>query len=244
MSLQFNLFPSGTPPADADNLLISRVDVTSPSGFSNYQLTWAELKATVAGAGAGRDGAPGIDGEPVDEPMMIPGVPGLAGAPGAAGITSTTVFFLQPDDPEDVMVIPGARGIDGIAGSAGTNGTNGRDGNTILLEPELPDEPMMIPPPPTTASGGGYNLIEEDGTPLVARTTINFTGAGVTASDVGGETEVNIPGGAGGDLALNKHILTSNFTITAGWAAYITRYLEIAAGVIFEIGADGDMEIG
>lgn len=47
------------------------------------------------------------------------------------------------------------------------------------------------------SSGSGYNLIQEDGTPLTARTTINFTGAGVTASDSGSLTTVNIPGGAG-----------------------------------------------
>lgn len=47
-----------------------------------------------------------------------------------------------------------------------------------------------------------------------------------------------------GDLALNKHVLTSNFTVTAGYGAFIPRYLEIAAGVTLEIGADGDLEIG
>lgn len=51
------------------------------------------------------------------------------------------------------------------------------------------------PPPPVSGASGGYNLIENEGTPLTARTTINFTGAGITASDVAGETEVNVPGG-------------------------------------------------
>jgi len=51
-----------------------------------------------------------------------------------------------------------------------------------------------------SGSGGGYDTVEDEGTPLTQRTTINFTGAGVTASDVGGETEVNIPGGGGGTV--------------------------------------------
>lgn len=63
-----------------------------------------------------------------------------------------------------------------------------------------------------TAGGGGYNLIEEDGTPLTARTTINFTGAGATATDVGGKTVVNIPGGSGG----NPTYATGSFTLATG----------------------------
>ncbi len=50
----------------------------------------------------------------------------------------------------------------------------------------------------TGAAGGGaggYNLIEDEGNPLTARTTMNFTGAGVTASDDGSKTVINIPGG-------------------------------------------------
>lgn len=52
------------------------------------------------------------------------------------------------------------------------------------------------------------------------------------------------PSGSGGDLGLDKHILSSGFTVTADYAAYVTRYLEVAAGVNLEIGAGGDLEIG
>jgi len=45
--------------------------------------------------------------------------------------------------------------------------------------------------------GSGYATVEDEGTPLTQRTTINFVGAGVTASDSGGKTQVSIPGGAG-----------------------------------------------
>lgn len=41
-----------------------------------------------------------------------------------------------------------------------------------------------------------YNLVENGGTPLTRRSTLNFHGAGVVASDSGGVTDVNIPGGA------------------------------------------------
>lgn len=48
-----------------------------------------------------------------------------------------------------------------------------------------------------TGAGGGYSIIQENGTPLPAETTIDFTGAGVTVTDNPGvATIVNIPGGA------------------------------------------------
>ena len=49
----------------------------------------------------------------------------------------------------------------------------------------------------TPAGGGGYDTIQDEGVAQTKRTTMNFIGAGVTASDVGGLTQINIPGGAG-----------------------------------------------
>lgn len=60
------------------------------------------------------------------------------------------------------------------------------------------------------ATGSGYNTVEDEGVALTQRTTINFTGAGVTASDVAGETEVNIPGGAGSGLTLGQALAGIN----------------------------------
>jgi hypothetical protein len=45
------------------------------------------------------------------------------------------------------------------------------------------------------------HVIEDEGTPLTQRTTLNFVGAGVTVTDSGGKTVVTIPGGSG-DLTL------------------------------------------
>lgn len=39
--------------------------------------------------------------------------------------------------------------------------------------------------------------IEDEGTPVTQRAVLNFTGAGVSVSDVGGKTTVNIPSGGG-----------------------------------------------
>ncbi len=44
---------------------------------------------------------------------------------------------------------------------------------------------------------GGYNVIEDEGAPLTKRTTIDFTGAGVTCTDTGSKTQCTIAGGGG-----------------------------------------------
>lgn len=45
---------------------------------------------------------------------------------------------------------------------------------------------------------GGYNVIEDEGLALTKRTTLNFTGAGVSCVDSGGKTSCSIPGGGAG----------------------------------------------
>jgi len=47
------------------------------------------------------------------------------------------------------------------------------------------------------SGGSGYSTVQDEGTPLTQRSTLNFTGAGVTASDSGAVTTVNIPSGGG-----------------------------------------------
>ena len=45
---------------------------------------------------------------------------------------------------------------------------------------------------------GGYNVVQDEGVPLTKRTTIDFTGAGVTCTDTGSKTACDSPGGGGG----------------------------------------------
>lgn len=55
------------------------------------------------------------------------------------------------------------------------------------------------------AAGGStgtiyYQTVQDEGTPLTQRTAINFTGAGVSATDTGGVTTVTISGGGGSSV--------------------------------------------
>ena len=48
---------------------------------------------------------------------------------------------------------------------------------------------------------GGYATVEDEGVALTQRTTMNFVGAGVTATDAGGKTVVTIPGASTSDAS-------------------------------------------
>lgn len=47
----------------------------------------------------------------------------------------------------------------------------------------------------TSILNRGYTIVQDEGTNLTPRNTIDFQGAGVTAAEVGGKTVVTIPGG-------------------------------------------------
>lgn len=62
----------------------------------------------------------------------------------------------------------------------------------------------------------GYALIDDEGTPLTAQTTLNFTGAGVTCVNdgAGSETDCDIPGGSGGYATIeDEDSALTQFTI-------------------------------
>lgn len=63
-----------------------------------------------------------------------------------------------------------------------------------------------------TGSGGGAVPVQDEGTTVVpAPTAINFTGAGVSTTNVGGVATVNIPGGGGGSsLDMNNFTFAGN----------------------------------
>lgn len=60
----------------------------------------------------------------------------------------------------------------------------------------------------SAAGGSGYSVVQDEGTPLTARSTINFVGAGVTATDSGSVTTVTIPGGGGGGITVTRATIT------------------------------------
>lgn len=66
---------------------------------------------------------------------------------------------------------------------------------------------MPYYPPPSAGGGGSLDVKDEGTTVVTAATAINFVGAGVTASNVGGVAQVSIPGGGGGSALSGSTIL-------------------------------------
>lgn len=160
MSRQFSQFPPGNPVLDTDKFLIGRIDVTSPSGFSNFLMTWAEIKAaigTTSGASGfsipGLDGEDGIDGNSIPGPQGI-GTPGLAGSDGRPSI-----LVMESEEPELPMMIPGT------SGSSGINGTIGRDG-LIILPQDGEDGQDAFPIQGQVGNVGTAGSIGRDGAPI------------------------------------------------------------------------------
>lgn len=81
------------------------------------------------------------------------------------------------------------------------------------------------------SSGSGYNLVQEDGTPLTQRTTLNFTGTSITCSDSGGITVCAVSAGAPGSANFTDDTATFTGgsdilkTVTAAWATGASQIL-------------------
>ena len=94
------------------------------------------------------------------------------------------------------------------------------------------DDYIEVTPATSTSSGG--HTIEDEGTVLTQRSNMNFTGAGVTASDAGGKTVITISGagGAGGG-GLDENWQWDNAN---GWIEPVTANTVVDVGRLFATG--------
>lgn len=42
----------------------------------------------------------------------------------------------------------------------------------------------------------------------------------------------------------NPHVIVAETTLAAGQSSYVARYLEVSAGITYEVDLDADLEIG
>jgi len=120
-----------------------------------------------------------------------------------------------PKLAEDVSLTPAAHSLDGHTGTLATAGrlaftTLVQEGNGLPVHTaerstqyqDLDTNKVYINSDGATTwveigtgAGSGYSTIQDEGAPLTQRTTVDFVGAGVTATDTGAKTQVSIPGG-------------------------------------------------
>lgn len=131
---------------------------------------WTGSAYTDMGVFQGPTGATGIQGATgINGPTGATGPQGSAGSAGSTGATG----------------IQGATGAAGTAGPTGATGVAGTAGATGVAGP-------------TGATGPSITIQDEGVTLTSGVTTIDFTGSGVTATNVGSVVTVNISGGGGG----------------------------------------------
>ena len=145
---------------------------------------------------AGPTGPPGPPGEmglpgPPGEDSTVPGPAGPVGPPGPTGATGATgpastvpgptgpigaTGATGPAGPEGAAsTVPGPAGPAGPAGATGPAGPTGATGATGATGPTGPTG--------ATGPAGPTATIQDEGSALPARASLNFIGAGVSASD-------------------------------------------------------------
>jgi hypothetical protein len=95
----------------------------------------------------------------------------------------------------------------------------------------------------TGLSSGSSLTVEDEGTPLAtAATTLDFVGAGVTATGAGAEKTITIPGG-GGDLVLINSVVLGSPATNMEVSSIPGTYIDLVISVVCktdEAGADTD----
>jgi len=97
---------------------------------------------------------------------------------------------------------------------------------------------------PSTGGGGGYATVQDETTPLTARTKLNFTGAGVTCADNAGTTttDCTISGGGAGSANVVEAsvVLTGSgfFSTTVTGQTWVTGTSKVVCSP-FATTADG-----
>lgn len=102
--------------------------------------------------------------------------------------------FGLPDGGTEGQVLIKDSGADGDASWGNIEGiATAETDDTLVLAPDGAGGVEFR----AEAGGTAYDTVEDEGTPLTQRSTINFVGAGVSAADTAGVTTVTISGGGG-----------------------------------------------
>lgn len=163
-------------------------------------------------SGGSIQGPPGVQGPPGDAGQPGPagsqgpagpagpkgdqGVQGLQGTAGAAGADSTVA---GPQGTQGPAGPTGPKGDTGAVGAQGAQGNIGATGAQGLQGVAGPTGPQGVVgatgaqgPQGVAGAQGNMPVVQDEGTPLTVRPTMNFIGASVTAADDAVNNRTNV----------------------------------------------------
>lgn len=195
-------------------------------GNGHLELTFSDSTTADVGIVVGPQGPAGPTGN-----TGATGATGPAGksiASGAVDGSGHLILTFSDSTTTDVGIVVGPQGPQGATGATGATGAQGPQGATGATGPQGP------------ASNAS---IQDEGVALGSVGTINFTGAGVTASyDAGTSTAtVNIPGGGAstgmtafrfkvklGSSNLDSTTPIDTSTVPAGWTVVLSGTSDVS----------------
>ncbi len=149
---------------------------TGPTGSTGAVGQTGPTGATGATGAIGPTGASGVTGPTGSTGALGPtgatGATGLAGATGVTGPTGATGFT----GPTGSSGTPGPTGASGVQGTTGPTGSSGSAGNSGPTGATGSQGPVG-------ATGTGYVAIQDEGSALPQRPTLNFIGNTISCMD-------------------------------------------------------------
>lgn len=163
--------------------------------------------------------AAGIRTSDFDDGNDVPGaifivIAGTANGGKAYRAENTTAPVIDTD-PITFAEFGGGGSVAELDDIGDVNAPSPTDGDLLTWD-STPGEWVASAP-----TGGGTITTKDEGSTLSsAVTTLDFTGAGVTASGAGATTTINIPGGGGGDPTIPSGGTLYDGTSTSGWTQH------------------------
>ena len=235
------------------------IDLTADNAPANPKTGWSFFNSgdgTVIQGGT--PGWNGIIGDAVEggERVIYDGaqwdlIETPSGQVGVIEVTATAPITADVTDPQrpDIGITAATQAaagsmsaadktkLDGI--TAGAAVTKITAGTNVTIDPAGGTGDVTI------NATGGEIFVQDEGTQLAtSATTLNFTGAGVTATGTGATKEINVPVQPGGtttggstDLVFqeNTMVCTANYTLTAGRSALSAGPITINNSVVIQI---------
>lgn len=212
---------------------------TGGTGTTAGAAGYASMKGGNAGATGNGDGG---------NVFLVGGIPTGAGSPGhvylclSPSLTQRGNVKIGGSSPPTNLVTIGESGV-----KRGDIGLAGNTSGLVTIQPAAAAGTWTMTLPTddgttdqflktdgsgvtswaTVSGGGGYNLIQEEGSGLTARTTLNFAGSSATAADDGTKTNVTFDN----DVNALADIASAGLYVITGSGTSVTRSIAAGTGI-------------